>query len=266
LIWKYVVEKMGPKFGYAGAIVYWRNKCLKEGIQLGLKHQTGGEGASFGPFKIKTGDQIEEWVMERLASEGLVSNAAKTAEEWKLEIAHLESAVQDAKQRIATHRAGLEKGSRVNQRMKWLAEAESDLAKTSKDLDLASKAVSELQSTAQRHETHQAPAIDFENQFQFAMQLATKALSKREILEQAKAAIAKFAAEVHASEMEDLITKEASVIIEGAAVTDLILGVLKKTWGFVQGAFARIVDWAKDLMTDTKKLSKILDQAGAKKA
>jgi len=253
LVWKYVVESMGPKFGYGGAVVYWRNKCKKEGVDLQPKFLTSGEGAEFGPFKIKTGDQIEDWVRERLRSEGLINDATKTASEWELEITHLERQVVDAQERIAKHRAGLAEGTRVNQRMKWLAEAEGDLSRASKDLDAARAAVSELKTEVVRHVDHKAPCIDFEKQFQAALNLATNDLSKKDVLAQARAALAKFEAEMAGSKMA----------ADKAALGGTLWGLAQRAWNWVVSAFEDIREWVRDLVGDTKRLSKLLDAAGA---
>lgn len=255
LVWKYVVEKMGPKFSYGGATVYWRNKCKKEGVDLLPKFQQAGEGAEFGPFKIKTGDQIEDWVKERLRSEHLINDAVKTASEWELEIAHLERMIQEAQERIAKHRAGIEQGSRVQQREKWLAEAESDLDKATKDMDAARAAVGELKETAVRHVDHQAPCVDFENQFQSLLQAATIDLSKREVLAQAKAAIAKFE--------DQMAATPRMATTEKMAILDKMWGMIQRAWNWVVSAFEDLRDWVRDLVGDTKRLSKLLDAAGA---
>jgi len=261
MIWKYAVERLGDKFGFPAGIAYWRNKCRKEGIDLPPQYLKGGEGATFGPWKIKTGDQIEDWVKERLKSEGLISDAVRTAAEWELEINHLQDAINDATTRIATHQKGLEAGNRVKQRQQWLAQAEKDLQSATKSLDKAKTAVAELAKAAERHETHQAPVVAFEKQFQMVLSLAAQDLSKKDILEAARAALAKLENEVARSEATTEVRLASNK--EGAAA-DWILDKLKKVWDYAVAAFDSVVNWAKDLMGLTKDLNKILDQAGAK--
>lgn len=254
LLWKYVVEKMAGKFQYGGAVVYWRHKCAKEGIQLPSEYLKGGGGeGAFGPWKIKTGDQIEDWVRARLKNEGLISDTIRTVAEWEIEITHIQRMVDDAQERIAKHVAGIAEGKRVKQREGWLAEARSDLEKASKEMEKAKEAVQKLSDTAQRHETAQAPAVDFENAFWTALQEATKDLGKRQILAQAKAALAKFEAELEGGAM----AKEAGVL-------DSLWRGLVRAWDFVVGAFETIKDWVAGLSLSTKKLDRMLDQAGAK--
>jgi hypothetical protein len=250
LIWKYVVEKMGPKFGYGGATVYWRNKCIKEGLDVSSVEK--GAGATFGAFKIKTADQIEEWVKERMRSAGLVSDTQKTAEEWQIEISHLQSAVDDAKDRIGKHEKGLAEGSRVNQRVKWLAEAKGDLERAGKDLEAAKKAVEGLETVIVKHEAVQAPAIDFEQTFQNALHLAVNDLSRKDVLTKARAALAKFEAEMSSPKMAS--THEAGIM-------DSALAGLEKVWKWVTSAFTRIGEWASDLVSSTKRIDKVIESA-----
>lgn len=252
LVWKYVVETLGPKFNYGAGTVYWRNKCKKEGIELQAKHLQSGEGAEFGPFKIKTGDQIEEWVKERLKSENLYIEGVKTAADWELEVGHIQRMVEDAQKRIETHEKGLAEGTRVKQRVEWLAQAKSDLGKAEKDLDKAKAALAEFKVEVVRHEEAKAPAIDFEKQFQSALHAATMDLSKRDVLAQAKAALAKFEAEM---------AQQPKMAADG--IMDAISGLLKRAWNWVVSAFDDLREWVSDLTSSTKRISKLLDAAGA---
>lgn len=255
LVWKYVVESLGPKFNYGAATVYWRNKAKKEGLELLPKHLQSGEGAEFGPFKIKTGDQIEDWVKERLRSEGLYQEGVKTAADWQLEVGHLQRMLEDAQKRIAQHEKGLAEGSRVNQRTKWLAEAKADLAKAEKEMTKAQAALTEFKTEVVRHEEAKAPVIDFEKQFQAAMMAATMDLSKREVLVQAKAALAKFEQEMM-GQAKMAAEKEAGIL-------DSLWGAVERAWNWVVSAFEDFRDWISDLSSDTKRISKLLDAAGA---
>jgi hypothetical protein len=255
LIWKYVVEKMGDKFGYAGGTVYWRNKCAKEGIALSAAYMQAGEGAAFGAFKIKSSDQIEDWVKERLRSAGLVNDTHKSAEEWTMEITHLQTMVKDAQDRIEKHQKGLEEGSRVNQRTKWLAEAKSDLEKATKDLEAAQKGVVGLQQVIEKHVDVQAPVIDFEKQFQAALHIAANDLSKREVLAKAKAALAKFEAEMSAPKLAS--ERQAASILD--IVEAGIPASVQKLWNWLKSAFEFIGEWAKDLVSSTKQIEKLLE-------
>ena len=267
LIWKRTVEKFGPKFNFGAGVAYWRNKMRKEGHALDQKYLKGGTGLGFGPWKIKTGDQIEDWVRERLNSEGLINNATRSAAEWQLEISSIASAIEDAQQRITTHEAGLEKGSRVNQRIKWLAQAKKDLETGQKSLDEAEKAVAELAKAAQRHDTHKTPVVAFEKDFQKSLILAAKDLQKKDVLEAARAALARFEAELETAEetpIEEAPPTQRSPMRFEAGAGDWILNALKKAWGIVAGAFQTIREWAGDLKGETKTLNKMLDKAGAR--
>jgi len=275
LIWKYTVERLGAKFSFPAGVAYWRNKTRKEGIELADKFLKGGKGAEFGPWKIKTGDQIEEWIKERLKSEGLISDVARTASEWALEITHLEQTIAEAQEKIKKHEAGLVKGNRVNQRKKWLATAQTDLKAATKELTKAKAAVAKLSDTAQRHETHKAPTIEFEKQFQFALQLALKDLEKEDVIAAARAAIAKFEGKVEEAveaqaapveaEVEEPIPPTMPARYMSAGMLEDLWSGAKKVWSVVKGAFSALADWTKDLLGIQKKLDKMLTQAGAKK-
>lgn len=291
LIWKYTVERLGAKFSFPAGVAYWRNKTRKEGIELQEKFLKGGKGAEFGPWKIKTGDQIEDWVKERLKSEGMISDVNRTAAEWQLEITSLERAVAEADEKIQKHQKGLQEGNRVQQRQKWLAQARQDLHSSLKELTKAKAAVAKLAETANRHETHKAPTVDFEKQFQMAMGLAMKDMEKGDIIAAAKAAIAKFEGEVAGAVEEteaeavapppepvpELSPAEAPkpkpksesgfvwATDRHAGLLDDLWGGVKKMWSAVKGAFTALADWTKDLLGLQKQLDKMLTQAGAKK-
>jgi len=268
LIWKYTVERLGDKFNFGAGTAYWRNKVKKERIPLPAKYDKGGEGATHGPWKIKSGDQIEDWVRAKLASEDLINEAGRSVADWELEISHLKTEISDAQALVEKHKAGLATGKRVKQRTEWLAGATANLKKATKDLDKATAAVAELQKATERHETHQSPTIAFEKTFQAALSEATNDLKKHEVLDAARAALAKFEAELEeAAEMEEIeeapITQRSPMVFQ-AGVGDAILVGLKKLWSYVTGAFEGIVEWAKDIVADTKAINKLLSQAGAR--
>jgi len=248
LAWKYVVEKMGPKFSYGGAVKYWQNKCAKMGIDLPASPEVR---AQYGAFKVKNGDEIEEWVKEYLQSRGLISDVGKTAAEREFEIQHFQRMIDDAKDRIAKHEKGLAEGSRVKQREKWLAQARKDLEKASKDLDKAQEACKDIQETIVKHEKVEAPVIDFEKQFQLLLHQAANDLSKREVLAKAKAALEKF---------EDEMTNPRLASEKQAFdLWDKIKGLWQRLWDRVLNAFDAVADWADDLLVDRKQLQKLLD-------
>jgi chromosome segregation ATPase len=249
LNWKYVVEKLGSKFNYGGGIAYWRNKCMKQGMDV--SEAAKEKAATFGPFKIKHGDDIDEWVKERLKSAGLVSDVMKTAAEWKLEIEHFERELQDASDRIAKHEKGIEEGSKVKQREKWLAGAQRDFDAAQKELKKAAEAIDGLEDVVEKHEKVVAPVPDFERQFQQLLQQATMDLSKREVLAQAKRALENFESEMMNPKMAS--SKQAFELWD----------ILKRTWDkllkAVKHAFDVIADWTADLLSDTKQLNKLLE-------
>jgi hypothetical protein len=250
MIWKYVVEQMGGKFNFGGATTYWRNKCHKEGLVLPPEYLEAGKGAEFGSFKIMAGDQIEEWVKERLKSAGLLDSARRTVAEWELEISHLQGVVKDAQERIEKHQAGLAEGNRVNQRQKWLAEAQRDLASAAKDLDAAQEALKDLREAAEKHVDAQAPVMSFEQQFQTLLNVAMNDMSRKEVLARAKAALAQFEQQMNAAGAR---TAGASDLV------DSVVSGLSRLWQRVVGCFTAIRNWADDLFHSASRLEKLFD-------
>lgn len=255
-VWKYTINRLdkgaGARTNFGAAVAYWRNKCAKEGIQLPAAYLKGGKGSSHGEWKVKNGDDIEVWVKERLESAGLASSTQMTAAEWELEISHLQSAVDDAKSRIAKHEKGLAAGNRVKQRTQWLAEATRDLESSGKDLEKARAAVEGLQATIEKHEDVEVASIDFEKQFQLMLHQASNDLSKRDVLAQAKAALQKF---------EDEMSSPKFASDKQADASDLWKMVKRGwdgLWKRVMSAFAAVGDWASDVLASSKRLDKLI--------
>jgi len=258
LIWKMCVEKIqgdgrtpSDKL-YGAALAYWRNKIKKEGLDLPLpaEAKTIAE-TKYGPFQIKRGDDIDEWVKACLKSANLINDVTKTAAEWEVGINSLETAVKVAQERIAKHEKGLAEGTRVEQRKKWIAEAQDELENVTKDLDAARKAVTELQTTVIKHEEAKAPVIEFEQSFQLLLAQACNDLSKRDVLARAKAALAQFEASMKSPKMAS--------DKHGLDLWDSMKALWSKLLNKVTAAFEAVSDWASDLMSTTKRLNKLLD-------
>ena len=244
-IWKYSVEALKDHFSYGAGTAYWRNKCLKEGVELNPKYMEADQGATFGPFKIKSGDQIEDWVKEQMRSKGLYRDGIKVAYEWELELHHFQSDLAEAQERVAKHEAALAKKI-TGGRQKWLEGAKADLNEAQSGVDKAMKAIAAFKTEVTRYEDIKAPVIDFEQQFQSMLQSATLDLSKREILSQAKAALARFEAE---------LANQAKT----AGAMDTLWGAAEKAWNWAVASFHRLTDWVADLTSSTKRISKLLD-------
>ena len=256
-IWKYTVNRLskgaGSRTNFGAAVAYWRNKCAKEGIELPAAYLKGGKGSSHGEWKVKTGDDIEVWVKERLESAGLASSTQMTAAEWELEISHLQSGVDDAKDRIAKHEKGLAEGNRVKQRTQWLAEAKRDLEGAGKDLEKARAAVEGLQETIEKHEDVEVASIDFEKQFQLMLNQATNDLSKRDVLQKAMAALYKFEQEMNNPKFASE-EKQA----DAADLWKMVQRGWDGLWKRVMSAFAAVEDWASDVLASSKSLDKLI--------
>ena len=75
LVWKATVERLDEKFNYGAGVKIWRNKCAKEGVDMGRFAASGRY--SPGTWSRVTGDKIEAWCKEQL--EGL---KPKTTNAW----------------------------------------------------------------------------------------------------------------------------------------------------------------------------------------
>jgi len=250
LAWKLVVEKLGDHFSYGAGVSYWRNKCAKLGIDLdeGFLTGMGGKGVSKG-FPIKGGDAIEEWVRARLKSEGLIAAVGRSAIEAEMVCSSLQDKIEEAKEKIAKHKAGIAEGSRVKQREKWLAKAETDLDQLLKEIEEVKGSVQEVQEAAARHETHKAPSIAFEERFQALLKEALRDLSQQEITQKVLMQLAQFNTSVEAAPMAVAGSKTA--------------GMLSSLWNKIVRATASFKTWARDLLGISKDMNKLLDQAKA---
>jgi len=263
-VWKAVVEKQtggARPLDYGAAYSYWRNKCLKNGIALPSSLQSGGMGATHGPWKVKNGDEIEEWVKQTLKSKGLLDEVAKTAHDWEMEIVHLERMVQETNTKIEGRLRRSGPGARTP-----LEKSQAELAKFTKELDAAKAELGRLQEESLRYLKAQNCAIEFEKEFQFMMLLAAKDLDKKTVLESVKKALARFEAEIWEEPMEFSPEMEAELqdySPKNAGILDDVGGALKKAWNWLSSTFSALIDWFADLGQDTDKISKMLDQAGA---
>lgn len=256
IAWKQVVESIVGKCPsidrtevYKAGTAYWRNKCQKMGISLPAEY-LGAGGASSGVFKDKSGTQIEDWVKTRLASERLIDQAVKTAEEWEVEILHVQRAIDDCAARVKKQEQAIaaDPESRRKQRDKWLADAKEGLVDAEKSLGLARKALAAMKDQVERHVDVVVPLIDFEQQFQRVLQSATLDLSRRDVLAQARAALAKFESEMLGQ-------------ARTAGVLDSIWGLAERAWGWVVRAFGAVSDWVSDLNGSVDRLERLLDDA-----
>lgn len=284
LFWKDVVEKISTSPqgwkgspSYGAAIQYWRNKCASNGYPLPKEYIEGlGGPGSQGRWSVKTGDEIEEWVKQTLASQGLVGTLTRTAAEWEMEIQHLERLLADAHARVEKHKDGLEKAKTqkgVAQKQKWLDEALSEILKFSDELEKAKAQVEALGETAAKKAQAESYAIEFEKQFQFMMTVAVKDLGNKSALETVKKAVARFekGLEIPGPYIEGPSSNPESPDAEmwreqrakNAGILDYLSGFLVKSWEYMKGAFGYFVDWVSDLAKSTKDIDKLLSEAGA---
>lgn len=265
-VWKYVVETQGSHAKYGDAVEHWRNKCKKMSIALPAEYSEkgslGGEGSQ-GPWKVKTGEQVEDWVKECLKSKGLIEEVGRSVYEWKLQINHYEREVNDAQGLVDKHLAGISEGNRVKQRQQWLEKAKKSLDENKKELDRCKEACDELEKQLARYAEHKSPTVEFEKEFQFMLGIAAKDFSNKQVLEAVAKALERFEKGLP---MPGAGPQDDPAMYGGykaAGIGDAVLGLLEKAWDFVKSAFKDLADWVKDLTADTKKLEGLLDKAGA---
>lgn len=265
-IWKYVAAELGKHFDYGAATKYWRNKVRKMGFVIPDKFMDGGGGAgAAGRWKVKDGDQIEEWVKQTLKSAGLYDELRKVAYDWEMDINSLERKIEEAQEKIATHEAGIARNHNVKNRVKWLAKAREDLNEYQKLLTEAKKQLDLLIKEARRHEWHKSPTIEFEKEFQFMMNLCAKEFDKKAVLDAVKKALDRFEQDI------DLLADEgpaydANLYEPGyrtAGAWDTLVGLATRAWNFLVNAFKSFTQWVKGLVKMRSSLSQLMDSAGA---
>jgi len=258
LIWKYVVEKQGSQFKFPAAIAYFRNKCRKEGVDLGVYAEAGGgkgKGA-LAAFPIGN-EQIEDWVKQKLISAGLIAEAGHSASEIKLDISSIEQRINECKTKIGKHQAGLAAGTRVEQRKKWLAAAEKELDQLTDELHRARRGIEQVETAVERHDTA-VPSVSFEKEFQKLLKAAMKEMSQQDIMMKVLQSMAAFNSELEAAK-----AKAHAASTRQAGVTDVVIGMLSKAWGKVVGLSKRVSGWVKGLFKSAHDLSKLMDKAEA---
>jgi hypothetical protein len=259
-VWKYVAGELGNHFAYGAATKYWRNKCLKMGYMVPEKfiEGGGGEGAQ-GPWRVKSGDQIEEWVKATLKSKGFLSDVGNSVHDWQMEIGSIERELSEAQGRVDKHLSAMASGKVDARRRKWLDGAQSDLAKFSKQLAEANKAMTDLIATTARYEQHKSPTLEFEKEFQFMLLLAGKDFDKKQILSAVETAIDRFEKGL---EMPEAAPSDDPSKYQGYKSAGL-LDFLNKAWTFLKNAWTVFTDWIGDLVGTTKKIDDMLTKAGA---
>jgi len=267
LIWKYVVDKLGlhydDKRAYGAAIAYWRNKCKKEGIDLG-GYATGGGGAgATSGFLVKGGDRIEDWVRARLKSEGLIDDVGVSAEQAEMGIDSLQRRIAETKAKIEKHRAGIAAGSRVSQREKWLAKAESELRALEGELGEAAEGVEKVREAAERHATHKAPTVAFEKEFQNLVKAAQKELSAQAITNKVLTALAQFNSELDAETSAARVAATHLGVAPYSPMIEDIGKALLKVWDKAKKLFGSVASWVKGLFTTAGKINRLMDKAAA---
>lgn len=253
-VWKAVVEASSGSaipLNYGAAYAYWRNKCLKNGIALPASLLKGGQGAEHGPWKIKTGDQIEEWVKATLKAKGLLDDVAKTAHDWEMEIVHLERMIQETQTKIEGRLRGSGPGARTP-----LEKSKADLEKYAKQMDDAKAELTRLVSETQRLSQVKNCSIELVKDLCFSAIVDRKNLDKVNLLAAFKKAMEILDKELSLSESMELAEKSAGIL-------DTLGKALSKAWNWLVSVFESFFAWVGELRGDTDKLASIFDQAGA---
>lgn len=256
---------------YKAAVPYWRNKCADKGFPLPkefLDGQLGGAGSE-GRWAIKTGDQVEEWVKQTLLSQKLVETVESSADDVLAEISYLEKMVQDSSEKVELHLGKLtsEKGPKgLARRQKWLEGAQANMADFSKKLAASKGTLKALKEAAQKKSQAGSYAIEFEKEFQFLMQVAAKDMTQASVVESVKKAIARFEQGLEIPDAESPahdIGRYEGPSGKTAGVLDFVAGALAKAWSYLVGAFDYFTDWIEGVVGTTKKIDKLLSEAGA---
>ena len=257
--WKYCAEALGERFEYNACIVYWRNKCAKMNITLPKEYVEGlgGKGAQ-GRWAGKPGDDVEVWVKETIKSQGVLDDLGRSILDWKQWAMHYEEKVEEAQALVDKHLKGIEEGNRVKQRTTWLEKARKDLAEQSSDLEKARKAMKDLEEAANKYPETKCPTIEFEKEFQFMVLLALKEFDKTDVLKAVQTAIERVEQGI---EIPGAMTPEEGTIgYKQAGLFD----ALGKAWDYLSDKFHTFVNWVEGLMGLTKKIDKMMSDAGAK--
>lgn len=242
---------------------YFRNKCAKENVALPKEFATkgmfGGPGSE-GKWSRRPGDQVEDWVKQRLLSEGLISSLGKSAAEWEIDIRSLTDYVKDAQSKIDKHTEGMahaKSPAGVAQRKKWLEGAMRDFDEFSKQRAKAEAGLKAVVEAANKGRDVENYSIEFEKEFQFMMNQALRELDKKHILDSVKKAMERFE--------NGLAMPEANWGPEGAPKTagllDEVGAVLTKAWNHLKGAFEMFIDWAAGLDKDAKDIEDLIKSA-----
>ena len=260
--WKYCAETLGERFEYNACIKYWRSKCAKMNITLPKEYVEGlgGKGAQ-GRWTAKTGDDVEVWVKETIKSQGVLDDLGRSVLDWKQWVGHYESEVGKAQMLVEKHLKGLgeaksDKG--LQQRTKWLEGARKDLQEQSAELEKARKAMTALEEAANKYPETKSPTIEFEKEFQFMVLLALKEFDKTDVLKAVQTAIERVDQGIQIPGA--IAPEEGTIGYKQAGLFD----TLGKAWDYLSDKFHTFVDWVSGIMGLTKKIDKMMSDAGAK--
>lgn len=279
-VWKYVVSKAGDRFdpkngkSWSGAIQHWRHKCKKMGIPIPPEYIKGGggEGAA-GRWGVSSGEVIEDWVKEKLITEGLHDDLRETAHDVQMEIGSLHRYVEEAQETIEKHlKAMAAPSDRAGKnRQRWLQSAKTKHQKYLGEMETAQDKLEKLVEASDKYNKSKVMAVAFEKEAQFLMQLALRELGDvKTVLKHLRQAEQRFAEgmdipggefQYSAEQMEKYKSASAPKQAGFAEMLDKAWGVLNKVWGFIGDAWEDFKDWASSLVKVTSKMDSTFDDA-----
>jgi hypothetical protein len=168
----------------------------------------------------------------------------------------LERSIEETQKKIDKHIKGIERGSRVEQRKKWLGQARAELQTLQKQLAKAKGGVEAVDDAAKRYETHKSPTVTFEKKFQALMKEALKDMSRQQIMDQVLTTLTQF---------NNSLAKTEAEGARVAAMGDVIGRWLTQAWKKMKALFGAVTKWIKGLFVTAKDLNRLMDKAEAKR-
>jgi len=279
-VWKYVVTKAGDRFdpkngkSWAAAVQHWRNKCKRQGVVIPPEMLKGGGGTgTAGRWRVTSGEVIEDWVKERLVSEGLHDDLKQTTHDVQLDIGHLHRLVDDAQKKIEQHLAAMAAPSdrAGKNRQRWLKTAQGKHATYLKQMEVASNKLEDLVEASDKYNKSKILAVEFEKEAQFLMMLALRELGDvKKVIEHLRKAEERFVegmdipgGDFQYSAEQMAKYKSASADKQGglAETLDKAWGFMRKVWDVISGAWEDFKEWASSIGEVTTKMNKTFADA-----
>lgn len=279
-VWKYVVTQAGQRFNpkdgksWAGATQHWRSKCKRMGIVIPKEYIEGGGGSgAAGRWRVTAGETIEEWVKEKLVTEGLHDDLRQTVHDVQLDIGHLHREVEKAQDTIDKHLKAMEapKDRAGKNRQRWLDGAKRKHASYMKLLEEASTKLEKMVEASDKYDKATVLAVEFEKEAQFLMKMALRDLGDvQKVIDSLRKAEKRFVEgmdipggdfQYSAEQMERYRNASADKTGGLAEILDRAWGFLSKVWDVLVGAWQDFKDWTASIVGVTKKMNDVFAEA-----